>query len=118
VSIRFQADNDLNMMIVSAVLRKEPRLDFKTAQQSGLHGMDDLEVLALAASEGRILITHDRRTMIRHLATFLSQGHESPGVLLVIPQNAPLGPVIETIILIWESNTPEDWQNTVTFVPF
>lgn len=32
VSIRFQADNDLNSVIVASTLRREPGIDFQTAQ--------------------------------------------------------------------------------------
>jgi hypothetical protein len=32
LSIRFQADNDLKRIIVEATLRREPRIDFQTAQ--------------------------------------------------------------------------------------
>jgi hypothetical protein len=55
-------------------------------------------VLRRAASEGRILVSHDKRTMPRHLASFLNEGNESPGVLLVIPQDAPLRSVVETLV--------------------
>jgi hypothetical protein len=32
LSVRFQADNDLKRIIVDATLRREPRIDFQTAQ--------------------------------------------------------------------------------------
>ena len=55
--IRFQADADLNQIIVSAVLRRVPAIDFRTATTAGLAGLKDHEVLALAARDGRILVT-------------------------------------------------------------
>ena len=118
MSIRYQADNDLNQLIVTATFRKEPSIDFKTAQNSRLDHLDDVAVLRQAASEGRILVSHDKRTMPRHFASFLDEGNDSPGVLLVIPQDAPLRSVVETLVLIWADNTPEDWQNAVTIIPF
>jgi hypothetical protein len=36
LSIRFQADNDLKRIIVDATLRREPRIDFQTAQAARL----------------------------------------------------------------------------------
>ena len=56
--IRFQADADLNQIIVAAVLRRVPAIDFKTATAGGLAGLDDHDVLALAARDGRIVVTH------------------------------------------------------------
>jgi hypothetical protein len=36
LSILFQADNDLKRIIVDATLRREPRIDFQTAQAARL----------------------------------------------------------------------------------
>ena len=60
---RFQADADLNAEIVAGVLRREPSIDFHTADEAKLRRFPDPEVLAVAAQENRILVTHDRRTM-------------------------------------------------------
>ena len=61
--VQFQADANLNQIILLAVRRREPALDFQTAVAAGLPGVNDPEVLARAAREGRILVTHDRKTM-------------------------------------------------------
>ena len=74
---RFQADADLNAEIVAGVLRREPSIDFQTADEANLRRFPDPEVLALAAQENRILVTHDRRTMPRHFADFIL--HHSVG---------------------------------------
>ena len=55
MSIRYQADNDLNQLIVAATFRKEPGIDFKTAQNAQLDRLGDVTVLRQSASEGRIL---------------------------------------------------------------
>ena len=67
MSIRFQADNDLKAVIVDATRRREPGIGFQTAQSAGLDRLDDETVLRLAASQGRILVTHDKRTMPLHV---------------------------------------------------
>ena len=51
MSIRFQADNDLKRIIVDATLRREPSIDFQTAQAVRLDDFDDEAVLRLAASQ-------------------------------------------------------------------
>jgi hypothetical protein len=100
LSIRFQADNDLKRIIVDATLRGEPRIDFQTAQAARLDHLDDEAVLRLAAIQSRILVSHDKRTMPKALASFVASGGTSTGVLLVIPQNAPIREVVEALILI------------------
>jgi predicted nuclease of predicted toxin-antitoxin system len=64
--IRFQADADFNQIIVSAIIRHHQEIDFRTATAAGLTGLNDPEVLALAARDGRLLVTHDHRTMPRY----------------------------------------------------
>ncbi len=61
--IRFLADACLAHYIVSGCLRREPSMDFKSAVSAHLQGKTDPEVLALAAQEGRLLVTQDVRTM-------------------------------------------------------
>jgi hypothetical protein len=61
VRIRFQADADFNEDIVAGALRRLPEIDFQTANEAKLARLSDFEVLAKAAAEGRILITHDRK---------------------------------------------------------
>lgn len=50
MTLRFQADNDLDQRIVIATRRLEPLIDFQTAPEVGLHGRTDPEVLALQAN--------------------------------------------------------------------
>ena len=118
MSILFQADNDLKRIIVDATLRQEPRIDFQTAQAARLDDLDDEAVLRLAASQSRILVSHDKRTMPTALASFVASGGTSPGVLLVIPQSAAIREVVETLILIWTDDRANDWKNLVAKIPF
>jgi hypothetical protein len=118
LSIRFQADNDLKRIIVDATLRREPGIDFQTAQAAQLDDLDDEAVLRLAASQSRILVSHDKRTMPKALASIVASASTSPGVLLVIPQNAPIREVVETLILIWADDRRNDWKNLISKIPF
>jgi hypothetical protein len=43
--VRFQADADLNHIILKAVLRREPTVDYRTAYAAGLVGLNDTQVL-------------------------------------------------------------------------
>jgi hypothetical protein len=118
LTVRFQADNDLKRLIVDATLRREPRIDFQIAQAARLDHLEDEAVLRLAASESRILISHDKRTMPQALASFVGSGGTSPGVLLVIPQSARVREVVEPLILIWADDRAYDWTNLIAKIPF
>lgn len=115
MKVRFQADADLNEILVKAVLRREPGIDFQTAVAAKLHGMPDKDVLALVAQSGRLLVTHDRRTMPRHFAEFV-QTRSSAGVLIV-PQKLPVAQVADELTLIWLVTEAEEWINRVFSLP-
>jgi hypothetical protein len=113
--VRFQADADLNQIIVAALVRKNPLIDFRTAAVSSLTGLSDAEVLALAATEKRILVTHDAKTMPRHFADFI-ESHESAGVI-VVPQHLPVSTVADELLLIAAATSPQDWTNRICYLP-
>lgn len=113
--LRFLADVDLNRTIVDGLRRRDPRLDFLTAQAVALNGKDDAQVLAVAARDGRVLVTHDFATMPGHFRTFTAR-HQSPGVFLVA-QSLPIGAAVEELLLIWEASEPADWANQLTYLP-
>lgn len=113
--IRFQADADFNQIIVSAIVRRVPAIDFRTATAASLAGLKDADVLTLAAREGRILVSHDQTTMPGHFAEFVRASH-SPG-LIVVPQHLPLRAVVDDLILVWTVSRPEEWSNRVAFLP-
>src|SRR5262245_43833127 len=115
MKICFQADADLNEEIVSGVIRRVPEVDFQTAGEANLRGLPDEEVLAVAAQENRILVTHDRRTMPQHFANFIA-GQSCPGVF-VVPQNLSVSTAIDELVLIWTVSDSEDWANLIVDIP-
>jgi Domain of unknown function (DUF5615) len=115
MTIRFQADADFNRNIVFGVLRREPTIDFQTAMVAGLEGLSDQEVLAIAATESRILISHDQRTMPLHFAEFITT-QTSSGVLIA-SQNLPIQEVIDSLIVIWGASNAAEWMNRIVFLP-
>jgi predicted nuclease of predicted toxin-antitoxin system len=115
MKVRFQADADLNGEIVAGVLRREPSIDFQTADEANLRRSPDPEVLALAAQENRILVMHDRRTMPRHFADFILQ-HSSPGVF-IIAQSVSVRVAIEELLLVWAASEGEEWRNLIVELP-
>ena len=115
MKIRFQADSDLNQTIIKALLRLEPAIDFQTAHVANLRGVPDPDVLAYAAREGRVLVSHDITTMPRHFGAFI-QTANSAGVLLAL-QESPLMTVVEDLLLIWMVDEAQDWVNRIRVLP-
>ena len=115
MKVRFQADADFNQNIVRAVRRRDSAIDFQTAHEARLYGVDDDVVLAQAAEEGRLLVSHDDRTMPTHFAMSVTT-RTSAGVLLVT-QALPLAEVVEDLLLIGEVSEAEEWINRFDTLP-
>ncbi len=117
MKIKFQADNDVDQDIIDAVLRANPAIDFKTAPAAGLHlGVPDEKVLEIAAAEGRLLVSHDRRTMPTHFGQFIEH-HSSPGVFIV-SRKLSIGDAAYWLHLIWEASEAEEYINTINHIPW
>lgn len=115
MKVRFQADADLNQILLKATLRREPSIDFRTAHAARLVALSDEQVLAIAAAEGRILVTHDRKTMPKHFAEFIAS-KPSAGVI-VVPQKLVVNAAAEDLVVIWGASESEEWINRIQCLP-
>lgn len=114
--ITFLADEDLNRVIVDGLLARTSNLDIVRAQDVGLARMTDPIVLAWAAERGRVLLTHDVHTMTRFAYERIRAGLPCPGVF-VIPQTAPIGRIIDDLLLVAEGSLPDEWEGQVRYLP-
>lgn len=117
--IRFLADHNFRDAIVTGLRRQRPLMDIITARDVGIELLPDPQVLAFAREHGRLLLTHDKRTMPTYLDDLLRalpSGEHSPGGF-VVPQMMATGKAINDLLLIWEASEPEEWQDRLTFLP-
>jgi len=116
MKIKFQADNDFNGKIIRAIKERVPDIDFKTAPDAGLHvGLPDDQVLEIAAQEGRLLVSCDRKTMPTHFANFITF-HFSPGVFIV-SRKLTIAQAAEWLVLYWSASEAEEHINLLTYIP-
>jgi hypothetical protein len=108
-TLRFLVDEDFDHDIVRGMLRRLPTLDIVRAQDVDLSGTPDPIVLAWAAQAGRIVLTHDVSTMTTHAYARVTSGLPMPGVFAV-SQLAPIGQVIEDLVLLAECSLPGEWE--------
>jgi predicted nuclease of predicted toxin-antitoxin system len=64
--LRLLADENLNQRIMRGLKLRLPDLDHVRAQDVGLKGSPDPDVLSWAAERQLILVTHDLKTLPRH----------------------------------------------------
>ena len=116
MKIRFQADADLKRAIITGTLRRAASLEFRLAETVPLEGLDDLQVLAKAAADRRVLVSHDVNTMERNFREFTSR-QTSPGLILIPQKRVDVGQAIESLVLLWEVLEAADLENRVCLLP-
>jgi predicted nuclease of predicted toxin-antitoxin system len=114
--LRFVADNDFNERIIRGLLRRRPQLDLVHVRDVGLRTASDPDILAWAAKENRIVLSHDHQSMPDHAYDRVRAGQPMPGVFLT-PQQSHFGPVIDDIVLIDELSEPNEWKDRVVRLP-
>jgi hypothetical protein len=115
--VRLLADENFNDDVVAGMLALRPNLDFVRAREVGLDGVNDPGVLAWAAANDRIVVTHDKKTMPPFAYTRVASGLPMPGVF-VVDDWAPVGRVIDNLLLIDDDSQQVDWVNRVEFLPW
>jgi hypothetical protein len=114
--MRLLADENFNNDVVRGLLRRKADLDIVRVQDVGLSGADDPTVLAWAAQEGRILLTHDVSTMTRYAYERVAAGQPMPGVFEV-KRLVPIGLAIEEILMLSECSVEGEWADQVRYLP-
>lgn len=115
MSVRFQADADMDPEIGRGLRRREPSVDFRAAAGVIPEGTSDPDVLQMAAEADRVLILRDVTTMPGHFARFVAQ-HESPGLLLV-PSHRSIGSLIEALLIACLNWPPAELRNRARWLP-
>lgn len=77
--------------------------------------MGDPQVPALAAARGRLIVTHDVRTMPGHFLAFVAD-QPSTGLILV-PKMMAIGIAIEELLLIRAVSGAEEWIDQMRRLP-
>ena len=81
--LKLPSDENFDGDILRGLYRRCAELDIVRVQDVGLSATPDPDILAWAAAEGRILLTHDRDTMPNFAYDRVRAGQPMPGVFLV-----------------------------------
>ena len=115
---RLVSDADVHGEIIRGLRRRLPEIDLVRVQDVLPEGMSDVNVLAWAAAENRILITNDRNTMLGFAYQRVAAGEPVPG-LIVTTSEQSIGLAIDDILLIAEYMPEEAMKDqVVVFLPF
>jgi len=114
--LRLLIDHNFDQDILQGLYRRIPNLDAVTAFDEGLSRTPDPELLAWAAENGRVLLTHDHQTMPGHVADRIVAGERVAGVVIV-PQLLQIRRAIDDLELIVMCSNEDEWENVVRRLP-
>ncbi len=114
--LRFITDEDFDRRLLVGAKRRLPSLDIVRVQDVGLSGRLDDVLLEWAASEGRLMLTHDAATMPDEAYRRVEAGLPMPGVVIV-NKNLQLGLNIDDIIILATASFNGEWENRAIRLP-
>lgn len=82
----------------------------------GFGGEGMLSYVEWAATEERILLTHDVTTMKQYVDERIAAGLPMLGVF-ELSQDMPIGQAIEEILLVAEYSLDGEWEGQIRFLP-
>ena len=114
--LKLASDENFDGVILRGLYRRRPDLEIVRVQDVGLRATPDPQVLAWAAGEGRILLTHVRDTIPNFAHDRVRAGEPMPGVFLVSDLMA-IGQAIDELLLAVDCLSPEECEDFVKFFP-
>ena len=114
--ITLVSDENFDDDILRGVVRRLPELDVVRVHECGLAETPDPVILQWAAEQDRIVLTHDRRTLLGFAYQRVRLGQPMPGVFLV-SDNMAKGHAIEELVLALQCLFPDECRDHVTYFP-
>ncbi len=114
--LRLLIDENFDQRILRGLRSELPHVDYIVAQETQLKGLRDPMLLAWAADNQRIIVTHDVNTMPKYAYERVRTDQPMPGVI-VIPEDLAIGVAIEELALLIECCEPEELNDQVEYVP-
>ena len=114
--LRLASDENFNGDIVRGLLLRLPELTLLRVQDVGLGSAIDPVVLAWAAENDCIILTHDRATLPNYAYERVVAGVAMPGAF-VIDDRLPVGRAIEELVLVATCSEASEWVDRVLYLP-
>lgn len=97
-------------------MQREPSLDLLHVRDVGLAAAPDPTILEWAATQDRVLLTHDRRTIPSFANERVATGQAMAGVFLV-SDNMPTGEAIDELLIAVHCLTVEECKDIIKYFP-
>ncbi len=110
------SDQNFSGDIVRGLLLRHPQLDLIRVQDVGLAAADDPLILEWAATNNRIVLTHDRATMPDFAYSRIVDGKPMPGIF-VLNDRLLVREAIDAISLAEECSEQSEWTGLIAYLP-
>ncbi len=114
--LRPASDEDVHGGIIEGLRLRQPDLDVLRVQDTGLSRTPDPDILAWAATHGRVMLTADLNTMVGFAWARVKAGQPMPG-LLALREPIQIGPAIDDILLVAVCYGADEINGQVLFIP-
>jgi hypothetical protein len=98
------AAENFSHRILRGIKLRIKNLDLVGAPRAGLRGVSNPALLAWAADQRRIVLTHDRQTIPRYAYDRIRSHQPLPGII-VVSDTVPTGEAIEVLAMYLECGT-------------
>jgi predicted nuclease of predicted toxin-antitoxin system len=106
--LKLYADEHISRVVVRGL--RQRGIDVLTVTEAGMRGASDVDHLAFALREGRVIFTQDDDFLRLHAA-----GSEHAGIVYA-RQGTPIGDIIRGLLLIHDVLSPDDMQGHLEFL--
>jgi hypothetical protein len=113
--LRYLADENLSHHVVRALRLRDSQIDIVTVHEAGLVGVDDPRVLAWAAEQGRVTVTHDVSTMLDTRTTAPPPARECPAI--EVAPGLEISSVVDDLVLLAHASLENEWEGVVLYLP-
>lgn len=121
MALRFLLDENLRGLLWRYIVRHNARgvdpIDVIRVGDAGVFalGATDPDILDWCETNGRILVSHDKRTIPAHLLEHLTRGRHCNGVFLV--RDAHPADIVEFLVAAAHASEPDEWHDRYIYIP-
>lgn len=118
MSAGFLLDENMPSWWHAEIIRQQPHLTVWRVGDPGAPPLQspDLVILAWCEAHHFLLVTNNRKSMPRHLADHVAQGHHVPGIFVVDPK-VDIRELAEQLSLIEGTSLPQEYQDQIRHLP-
>jgi Domain of unknown function (DUF5615) len=115
--LRMATDADVNGDLLGALRRHLPAVDVVRVQGVGLRTAPDPDILAWAASEGRVLLSQDHSTMPGFARDRIAAGLPMTGLIVLPDPAGRIGAVMRDVMTCAVCSEQAEWIDRIEFLP-